>query len=65
MTKTYLINGKPKFVDDENKPLVTHQYDDRDADDYADFKTPNTSKVNETTFRYLTLLINKKHHLYC
>ena len=35
----------PKFIDEENIPLV-HQ----DEEDYDDYNTPNTSKVDETSF---------------
>ena len=35
----------PRFVDDENIPLVH----DEDID-YDDYNTPNTSRVDETSF---------------
>ena len=34
----------PRFVDDENIPLV------HDEDDYEDYNTPNTSRVDKTSF---------------
>ena len=41
----------PTFVNNENIPQITHHDEDHDYDkDYDDYDTPNTSKVDETTF---------------
>ena len=37
----------PRFVDDENIPLLRDEYRGNDSDDY---NTPNTSIIQETTF---------------
>ena len=43
----------PIFVDDENIPLVIHHDKNCESDhddDYKNYNTPNTSKVNMKTF---------------
>ena len=44
----------PIFVNDENIPLVTN-HDENHGDDnvYDDYNTPNTSRVDKTTFTML------------
>ena len=51
--------NNPKFLPDENIPLVNHYSKDRHNDygnhddDYDDYNTPNTCRVEETTFTTL------------
>ena len=51
--KTYEINRKSYYVDNENMSLVTHHNKDREEYhnyDCNNHNTSNTSKVNEKTF---------------
>ena len=50
----------PIFVDNENILLVTHHDKDHDDDnDYGDYNTPNTCRVDETTFTTPSLKDNR------
>ena len=45
----------PAFVDEEDIPMV-HE---NEADDYDDYNTPNTSRIDETSF--IGLILWKQH----
>ena len=40
----------PKFIDEEDIPLVHQDDDDDDDDDYDDYNTPDSSRIEETSF---------------